>query len=98
VFAYSGVKYVLTIWVTEVGTAYPSRAPGVRVASLYSLHFCVCLSPTCVLCPILPVSLDCSFLISPSIFSNVYLHVHACLMLVIWLHEHTIIFKMHALY
>jgi len=26
-----------------------------------------------LLCPVLPVSLDCSFLIAPSVFSNVYL-------------------------
>jgi hypothetical protein len=32
----------------------------------------------CVLClvyPILPVSLDCPFLIAPSLFSNVYIHL-----------------------
>ena len=26
----------------------------------------------CVMCPMLPVSQDCAFLIAPSIFSNVY--------------------------
>jgi hypothetical protein len=26
--------------------------------------------------PMLPVSLDCSFLIAPSVFSNVYLHIY----------------------
>jgi hypothetical protein len=26
----------------------------------------------CLECPVLPVSLDCSFLIDPSVFSNVY--------------------------
>jgi hypothetical protein len=38
------------------------------------LVFCVffCLSSFCVLCPLLPMSLDCPFLIAPSVFSNVY--------------------------
>ena len=27
----------------------------------------------CIVCPRLPVSLDCPFLVAPSVFSNVYL-------------------------
>jgi len=34
------------------------------------LFFCLCI---CVLCPMLPVSLDCPVFIAPSVFSNVYL-------------------------
>ena len=35
---------------------------------------CVCLSSSCVLCsPLFPVSLDCTFLIVPSVFPNIYL-------------------------
>ena len=44
----------------------------VRVAHLFSFLCCVflfCLSLFCVLCPMLPVSLDCPFLITPSVFS-----------------------------
>jgi hypothetical protein len=35
----------------------------------FSLTFALCL-----VCPMLPVSPDCSFLIAPSIFSNIYFH------------------------
>jgi hypothetical protein len=35
--------------------------------------FLFCLSSFCVLYPMLPVSLDCPFLVTPSVFSNVYL-------------------------
>ena len=44
----------------------------VRVVHLFSFLCCVflfCLSLFCVLCPMLPVSLDCPFLIIPSVFS-----------------------------
>ena len=33
-------------------------------------------SSFCVVCPMFPVSLDCPFLISPSVFSNVYSDKH----------------------
>jgi hypothetical protein len=32
----------------------------------------------CLVCPMLPVSLDCSFLITPSVFSNVYCRPMSC--------------------
>ena len=34
---------------------------------------CFCFSSSCVPYPMLPVSLDCPFFISPSVFSNIYL-------------------------
>jgi hypothetical protein len=65
-------------------TAFPSRAPvftpgfwWVRVAHLFSFLCCVvflcfvCLRPGS---SVLSVSLDCSFLIAPSVFSNILLN------------------------
>ena len=50
---------------------------GIRVAQLF-LVFCVVLFVLfvfvlCLVYPILPVSLDCPFLITPWVFSNAYL-------------------------
>jgi hypothetical protein len=70
----------------ETGTAYPSRAPGftpgvgvVRVVhplSLFVVFLCfICLPPVSHVCSMLPMSLDCPFLITPSVFSNVYLQM-----------------------
>jgi hypothetical protein len=60
----------------EAGTAYPLLANGpppgfgvVRVTHLFSLLCFVCL---CFVYQKLSVSLDCPFLIFPSVFSNVY--------------------------
>jgi hypothetical protein len=38
-------------------------------------HILLCFLFVClrVVCPMLPVSMDCPFLIAPSVFSNVYL-------------------------
>jgi hypothetical protein len=36
---------------------------------------CFCFVFLCLLHPMLPVSLDCPFLIAPSVFSNVYLQI-----------------------
>ena len=45
-----------------------------RVDHLIFFLCCIfCLSSFCVLCPMLPISLDCPFLRSPSVFSNFYL-------------------------
>jgi len=41
--------------------------------SVLCFVFLFCLSFVCVLCPTFSVSRDCSFLITPSVFSNVYL-------------------------
>ena len=41
------------------------------VSNKYWVIFALCLSSSCA--PLLPVSLDCPFLIAPSVFSNVYL-------------------------
>ena len=50
---------------------------GVRVVHIFSFLCCVvflfvCLRPVSRY-PMLPVSLDCPFLITPSVFSNIYL-------------------------
>ena len=37
--------------------------------AMYTIVFILCL-----MCPMVPVSLDCPFLIAPSVFSNVYFH------------------------
>jgi hypothetical protein len=41
----------------------------VRVAHLFSF---LCVFFSCLVCPVLPVSLGCPFLIAPLVFSNVY--------------------------
>ena len=70
--------------VIQAGTTTSSITPGftpdyggVRVANLFS-DFCVVIFilfvfVLCLVCQILPVSLDYSFLIDPSVFSNDYL-------------------------
>ena len=55
----------------------PKVLGGVRVAHLFSPQFCVldCLFLfcfVCLVCSMLPLSLDCLFLIAPSVFSNIY--------------------------
>ena len=70
----------------EAGTACHSLAPGFipgfwwdRVARLFSFPCCVfCFVlfdfVLCLVFTMLPVSLDCSFLITPSVLSSVYLN------------------------
>jgi len=49
---------------------------GVHVAHLFSFLCCVLfVFVLCLVCPMLPVSLDCQFLIALSLFSNVYQHL-----------------------
>jgi hypothetical protein len=60
------------------GTDFICGAGGPCCSSLWLTVFFVSLF--CVLCPMLPVSLDCLLLIVPSVFSNVYLN----LCIVIW--------------
>ena len=48
----------------------PPVSGGIHVAHLFSLMCCVF---CCTLLVVCPVSLDCPFLIAPSVFSNVYL-------------------------
>jgi hypothetical protein len=52
---------------------------GVRVAHRFSfmcrVNFCLFVFVLCLVYPMLSVSLDCSFLMTPSVFSNVYLFV-----------------------
>ena len=67
----------------EMDTVYssptPGFVPGYLVGSVLLIFSVFCfvilgfLSLFCVLCRILPVSLDCPFLFDPSVFSNVYL-------------------------
>ena len=57
---------------------HPSSQPvfyWVRVALVFSFLCCgfFFVFVLCLACPMLPVSLDCLFLISPSVVSNVYL-------------------------
>ena len=89
---YSGVKHVLTIWVSSWRVFYkrqklntlhkylgsPPVYGGVYVPHLFSflcrVVFCFLflLFVPCLVCQKFPVSLDCSFLIVPSVFFNVY--------------------------
>jgi hypothetical protein len=71
---------------TMFGSSYPQMIVGGPVSCLRcfvfacvywcSTHtvfcFLLCLSSSCVCILCLPVSLDCTFLIAPSVFSNVY--------------------------
>ena len=57
--------------------------------------FLFCFSSSCLVYPMLPVSLDCPFLIAPSVFLNVYLHKHSIIapsvFSNVYLHKHSII-------
>ena len=61
---------------SETGTAYPSRSPRFTSCICYFFiwFFVLFVIVMFLVCPILLVSLDCPFLIAPSVFSNVYLH------------------------
>ena len=51
---------------------------GVSVAHLFSFLCCVLfVFILCLMCPMLPVSLDCPFLVAPSVFSNFYIQTRA---------------------
>jgi hypothetical protein len=50
--------------------------------SVQHIVLCFCFVFLCLVCPMLPVSLDCSFLITPSVFSNVYLVLN-CILLIL---------------
>ena len=59
-------------------TASPSRAPGfcfggVRVGHRFVFYVVFCLSSSCILCAQCSEFLDCPFLITPSVFSDVYI-------------------------
>ena len=50
---------------------------GVRVAHLFSFLFCVLfVFVLCLVCPMLPVSLYCPFVIAPSVFSSVFFSLY----------------------
>ena len=86
-FAHSGVQHILTLQVTQrvyykrqelytvrehLGS--PSISGEVRFAHLFSFVQCFVLFVfvMCLVGPMSPVSLNCPFLICPSVFSNVY--------------------------
>ena len=86
-FAYSAVGHVLimsnmTCVLQEVGTFCKrlSPHPDFGVAHLFTslccfVFLCVFVFVLCLVYPLLPVSLDCPFVITSSVFSNVYLFV-----------------------
>ena len=87
-FAHSGVRYILTIYVTwpvsykmQELLALCVRLDSspvygrVRVARLFSFLCCV-LFVFGLVCPMLRVSLNCPFSIASSVFSNVYLNLN----------------------
>ena len=65
--------------ILRVHLGSPMVFGGVSVAHLeFSSVCCVFVLfvfVLCLVCPMLPVSVDCPFLIAPSVFSNVYLFV-----------------------
>jgi len=59
----------------KIGTDYLSPEAGYFGSSpCVECVFCCCLSSFCFLCHVLYVSLDCSFLIVASVFSNIFYH------------------------
>jgi hypothetical protein len=76
----SSVKCVLLeaeLLILSEHVGSPSVFGGIRVAHLLSFCVVLCLFVLlvfvlCLLCPVLPVSVDCPFLIAPSVFSNVH--------------------------
>jgi hypothetical protein len=68
-------QQVFVLNCTSLAETKTNRNLMVRIAHLLSFVFCVflfCLSSSCVLCTQCCQSLDCSFVIAPSVFSNVY--------------------------
>jgi len=57
----------------EFITGYPSRAHEFILLVFYVVVFFAFV--LYLVCPMLPMSLDCLFLIAPSVFSYAYLHV-----------------------
>ena len=75
------------------GSSLPSVVCGrmsyLRCLCLFAysgIHLILCFVFLRLVYPMLPVSLDCPFLIAPSIFSNVYLLQYG-IMVSIWLHN-----------
>jgi hypothetical protein len=82
------VQHILTIWVTwlvsykrliirENPSSHHRFLVGfvLLIFLVFWVVLCFCVKFVfilCVVCPILPVSLDCPFLIAPLVFSNVY--------------------------
>jgi hypothetical protein len=50
------------------------KTPNMLIVLIFRIYgFLCCVFCFVYLCPVLPVSLDCQFLIVPSVFSNVYI-------------------------
>jgi hypothetical protein len=86
---YDCMSYMTDV-LSEERTTYPSWVPGLTLGFwsvlLIVLVFCVLfVSVLCLVCPVLPVFLDCQFLIAPSVFSNVYSCCQVLLIVHSWL-------------
>ena len=57
---------------------YPDHNCFISFLQLISYTCCVVYFVLCLVYPMLLVSLDCPFLIVPSVFSSVYLHILCC--------------------
>ena len=80
-FAYSGVKTYRVVFFVCFSSLLCTRCCQFLwivhswLPLLYSLTF---IFDLCLVYPVLPVSLDCPFLIAPSVFSNVYFRPVSC--------------------
>ena len=86
---YDCMSYMTDV-LSEERTTYPSWVPGLTLGFwsvlLIVLVFCVLfVFVLCLVCPVLPVFLDCQFLIAPSVFSNVYSCCQVLLIVHSWL-------------
>ena len=84
-FAYIGVQHVVNIWLTwrvwyKIRTTYHSWVPRftpvfsvIHVAHLFSfLCYVLFFFVMCLVYLMLPISLDCPFLVVPLVYCNVY--------------------------
>ena len=89
-FVHSGVQHILTIWVTwwflvrdgdYLSIAGAWIHPRFLVGFMLFVFFVFCavfllfVFILCLMCPVLTVSLDCTFLIAPSGFSDIYFQI-----------------------
>ena len=80
-FAHSGVQHPLTILVTWWIIQEHLRSSSVCVALCFSVLSCgFFFFVTCLLCPVLPVYMDCLFVLALSVFSDVYFNKYISLM------------------
>ena len=79
------VHFWLPLWYSLTFICPVSCVPYVVQFSGLSIFYCPfgifwCLFVLCLVYPMLPVSLDCLFLIAPLVFSNVYLSCILCIL------------------